>query len=87
MAVELSGVAARLLWGYHEAATLGGWTVRREGAGWRLEARVGSVHTFRVTRRPLVLEARHARGAWRWPIEELQVGADALTARLGPLEG
>ena len=87
MAVEVSGVVAALRWGYHEAATLGPWTARKDGAGWRLEARVGSVHTFRVTRRPLVFEARHATGAWRWPVIELQVQADALTAQLGPLEG
>ena len=89
MAVEISGVAASLGWGYLPAATLGAWRVRSSEAGarWDVSAAILSQDTFRVAQRPLVFEAAHAQGVWKWPVLELQVQAGTLTAILGPCEG
>ncbi len=88
MPVQISGVVASLCWGYAQAATLRAWTVvTTDDGGWRLTAAVDQAHTFRVAQRPLVFEAPHATGAWRWPVIELQLQAGALTATLGPREG
>lgn len=85
---QFSGVVAALRWGYTSAASLRAWTVvATEGGGWALTASIDSVDAFRVSQSPLVFEAPHARGAFRWPVLDLQMQGSALTARLGPQEG
>lgn len=88
MPLALEGVTASLRWGYTQAAVLGAWSAV-PGPGGRLTvtAKVVSQNTMRVAQRPLVFEARHAKGAWRWPVLELQVADGSLTAILGPHEG
>ncbi len=86
--MEITGVTASLRWGYTQAATLGAWTTKkREDGKWSLSAAVLTSDTFKVAQRPLVFEAPHAKGAWRWPVLELQVVDGSLTATLGPHEG
>ncbi len=86
--MTLSGVTGSLAWGYTSAATLGAWqAVRQDDGGWRLTAQVVAADTFRVAQRPLRFEAKHAKGVWKWPVVELQIGSGSLTARLGPCEG
>lgn len=86
--MQVSGVAASLAWGYTSAATLGAWQASRQDDGrWRLTAQLISADTFRVAQRPLRFEARHAKGAWRWPVIELQMTSGSLTAILGACEG
>jgi hypothetical protein len=88
MALEIAGVSASLRWGYSSAATLGAWSVtKREDGCWTLRSVVIVSDTFRVAQRPLVFEAAHAKGSWRWPVLELQAGEGSLTATLGPHEG
>lgn len=86
--MEITGVTASLRWGYTSAAALGAWTLtKREDGRWSLKAAIVSLDTFRVAQRPLVFEAPHAKGAWRWPVLELQAAKASLTATLGPHEG
>ena len=85
-ALTIRGVTASLVWGYHPAAVLGVWTVRKDEDGWGLEAHVQSTDKFRVTQQPLTFVATHATGAWRWPVITLAMTAGAVTARLGPKE-
>ena len=88
MALEIEGVAASLRWSYSQAAALGPWTLtKRDDGNWSLAAAIVAVDTFKVAQRPLVFEARHAKGAWRWPVLELQVVNGSLSATLGPHEG
>lgn len=86
--MQLTGVEASLRLGYASAATLGAWSVVKQDDGsWSVTATVISADTFRVTQRPLVFEARHAKGAWRWPVLELQIATTSLRATLGACEG
>lgn len=78
MALTIRGVTARILWGYHHAATLGSWTVDAHA----LTATVTDVDTFRVSQSPLTFVV----GVMRRPIEGLQIAGGTLTARLGPQE-
>lgn len=82
MSITVRGQAAVLKWGYHDAATLGSWTLYLG----TLTAAVVSADQFRITQQPIVFVASHAAGAWRWPIEALSIADGTLTARLGPQE-
>jgi hypothetical protein len=86
MPVTVRGVSASLRWGYYLAASLGAWAVTHpDGDGpWTLTATVESLDAYRVAQRPLGLVVPHAKGAWRWPIVELQILDASLTATLGP---
>lgn len=87
MAVTVRGVDASLRWGYQSAAILRAWTVTKDDHGvWSLAASVVSTDAYRVAQRPLVFVAPHATGAWRWPIETLQIAGASLSATLGPKE-
>lgn len=83
--MTVRGLDARLQWGYYAAGTLGAWSVTTaEDGRVTLTATVVSTDAFRVSQRPLVFVAPHARGVWSWPILELQVSGATLSARLGP---
>lgn len=84
--VTVTGVRGFLRRGYQSAAELSAWTVARTPDGWSLTATIQSSHAFWISQRPLVFEAPHANGAWRWPITELLVAGVSLTAKLGPKE-
>jgi hypothetical protein len=84
--VTVTGVRGSLRRGYQVAADLGPWTVTRDGPSWSMTATVFSSNAFRVSQRPLVFVAEHAHGAWRWPIQTLQISGASLTAVLGSPE-
>jgi hypothetical protein len=85
--VTVRGVTASLRWGYLQAAALEAYTVTKDDHGtWRLTATVVDVDAFRVAQRPVAFIAPHAKGAWRWPVTELQIAGASLTATLGPPE-
>lgn len=84
--VTVSGVQGSLKWSYHEAGTLGAWTVTTAAGVRTLSATLVSSDAFRVSQRPLRFVASHANGAWVWPIQELQISGAQLTAVLGPPE-
>ena len=74
-------------WGYHEAATVGPWsiTLNAQGGG-ELSASVQSQEPHRITQRPLWFEVPRTGTPWRWPVESLQIEGDRCTATLGPQE-
>lgn len=85
--LTMRGVEGSIEWGYHRAARVTGWTLTREPEGLTLTGTVSQADTFRLTQKPLTFRvARNTGAAWTWPIRELQLAADALTARLGPKE-
>ena len=87
MPLRISGQDAAIRWGYHAAAVVRSWTVTREdGGSYVLAAAIVSSDAYRLSQRPLVFVAPHAKGAWRWPIEALQMTGASLTATLGPKE-
>ena len=85
--VVVRGVTARLMWGYHVAASLRAWTVSRtDEEGWTLSASVERADGFKVSQQPLTFVAPHATGAWRWPVRSLAMTDGSLIASLGPKE-
>jgi len=84
MNLTITGVEGQIRWAYHSAAVLRAWTVVSSDATRTLTASIVSQDTFRVSQRPLVFVAPHAKGSWTWPIEELQIQDGVLSARLGP---
>lgn len=87
-ALTFKGAVGRLVWGYHEAASLSSWTFTpdHEGGG-RLTATVIQQDTFRASQRPLMFTVPRPTGEpWRWSVQSLQIAGGALTATLGPQE-
>lgn len=85
--VTVSGAKGSIKWAYHEAATLGAWTVTTVEGTRTLSAAIVSSNASRVSQRPLVFVVPHATGVWRWPIVgELQIQGAQLSAVLGPRE-
>lgn len=82
--MTITGAQGSVRWGYHRACDLRAWVVTTQDDGsLTLSAIVDTSDPFRLSQQPLVFEAPHAQGAWRWPIDSLQIEGVALTARLG----
>lgn len=81
----LTGVVGHIKWQYYTAAAINGYSVTRtRDGGWALTATVVLSDAFKMAQRPLTFVAKHEKGEWRWPIEELSLAPGTLTARLGP---
>lgn len=95
----LTGVVAKLQWGYYDAAKVEGYSARREKQTkfWRLRARVvpGTVNAFNLRQKPLrfiapyVVPAKDGKKPeqlqWEWLVEDADLSNGILTARLEPL--
>lgn len=87
MGAAIRGVVGQIKWAYYLAAAINNYTVTRDVQGqWRLRATVVQCDRFKLSQRPLVFVAPHARGEWRWPITGYELQAGALTASLGAPE-
>jgi hypothetical protein len=85
--LQIRGVVGQVKWSYYIAAGIHGYTVQRDQAGaWSLRGAVVVSDAFKLSQRPLVFVAPHAKGEWRWPIIGLEIQGGSLTAALGPLE-
>jgi hypothetical protein len=84
----LTGVVGHIKWSYYTAAQIEGYTVTRNKAGtvWTLTAIVVLGDAFKMAQTPLTFVAKHAKGAWTFPIVSHHLNADThqLTATLGP---
>jgi hypothetical protein len=82
----LRGIVGHVKWHYYTAAAINGYTVTRtEGGGLSLVATVVMHDAFKLAQRPLVFEAPHKAGVWKWPIvAHTLTEAGRLTATLGP---
>lgn len=84
----LRGVVGLIKWSYYTAAQIEGYTVTRTKAGtvWTLTATVVLSDAFKMAQRPLTFVAKHAKGAWTFPIVSFALNRDThqLTATLGP---
>lgn len=81
----VTGVVGRVKWSYYVAAAINGYTLAHTHAtgAWRLKANVVMADSFKMKQRPLVFEAAHAKGAWRFPVEEFDIQDGVMHARLG----
>lgn len=84
-----------ILWGYHQAAVLKTWVVKRGKRdpktghyGWTLQARSERHEAFMLRQGNLAFTApRPQNGFWRWPIVgEVQCVGNELRATLGQPE-
>jgi hypothetical protein len=84
----IRGVVGSITWSYYKAAAIEGYTVTRTGTKesprWSLRARVILADPYKLSQRPLVFAAPHQHGVWRWPIVEMDLVEDRLTAVLAP---
>ena len=80
----IGGPSGALKWGYHDAASLGRWSVTSTVEGLQLSAHVVRVDAFKVSQRPLSFVVDRPAGAWIWPVASLQITGETLTATLVP---
>lgn len=84
MANVVRGVKAVIKWSYYNAAAIEGYTVTRSPNGdWSLRATVVMSDSFKLKQAPLVFVAPHDKGAWYWPIVEMNLQGGVVTATLG----
>ena len=84
----ISGVVGQIKWSYYIAAAIHGYTVTREGPrAFLVRGTVVMSDPFKLSQRPLVFVAPHAKGEWRWPILDFELRDGVVTARLGAPEG
>jgi hypothetical protein len=84
--ITLSGPAAELRWGYHQAASLGPWTVKQTGGTIELKAQVVRADAFRASQHPLTFIVPRSPQPWTWPVRSLSIADGRLTATLDPQE-
>ena len=81
----LRGTVGAIKWHYYTAAAVNGYTVARTERGLSLVATVVLKDAFKLSQRPLIFEAPHKTGAWKWPILTYTLAESGrLTATLGP---
>lgn len=83
----IHGPAAEVRWSYYVAAKVRSWSaVSEPGKPIALTATIESRHPSRLTQRPLTFVVPREQNPWSWPIAELQIAGDQLTATLIPQE-
>lgn len=80
---SIVGAAAELRWGYAVAATLGAWSVNGEPGAWTFDAEIVKSDSFRLAQRPLTVVTPNG---WRWAVDSIAFGGNALTAIISPIE-
>jgi hypothetical protein len=86
MPLMLKGELAAVQWGYHQAATVRGWSLTPSKSGGTVTGTLDDANRVQLGQRPLTLIVRHQHGEWRWPILDLQLDGGRLTATLGQPE-
>ena len=84
--MALRGTVGAIRWFHYTAAAINGYTVTpTESERLSLVATVVMKDAFKLSQRPLVFEAPHKQGAWKWPIVTFTLAENGrLTATLGP---
>lgn len=85
---SVSGVVGRIKWSYYVAAAINGYSIKRnpDRRTWTLRANVVMADAYKLAQKPLIFEALHERGGWRWPITNFDIQHGAMVAELGGLE-
>ena len=84
---SIRGVVAQVKFNYFTAAAVEGYSVVREdvkGAAWTATGRVVLSDPYLLTLRPLLFIAPVKGGAFRWPVNAIEVVDGRLVAKLGP---
>jgi hypothetical protein len=82
---SVRGIVGTIRWVYYPAADIHGYKVSRDERGaWSLFGFLGVTNPYNLAQRPLTFRAEHAKGAWEWPIERLEIlDNHMVTADLG----
>lgn len=81
----LRGIVAEVRWGHARAARLEGYRVMRSKEGqWSASGRAVLVDRFNIRQKDLRFVAPHQGGCWYWPVIDLTMHGETLTATLGP---
>lgn len=86
--VLIRGVVGQIKWSYYVAATLEGYSVRRDKTSgvWSLTGRVVTADAFKMRQRPLVFMAPTKHGNWEWEMVSHEVRNGTVTATLAPFQ-
>jgi len=79
-----TGATGEVRWSYLTAVIFGPWRAELDRSGGTVTARVVSVDVFRASQSPLTLLLPFGRTSGQWPIVNLQIQAESLTATVGP---
>ena len=84
--LAIHGPSGAVKWHWHQAASLGPWTLQGVGDSYVLTASIVSSDTYRVSQHPLVFEHVLNGRPMRWGIlpDTLQVAGETLSASLSP---
>jgi hypothetical protein len=74
--VKLAGAVAEIRWVYYTAAKLGRWEI---DAG-QFHGRIVSADPYRLAQRPLTLVIPKQGRPWEWPIRDVTVAGEQVTA-------
>lgn len=80
--MTLRGATGEVRWSYLTAVTFGPWRIETDES--TLTGTLVSVDGYRATQAPLVAAVMIGRKRLTWPIEDLQISGERVTARLGP---
>lgn len=81
--MTLRGATGEIRWVYLPAVTFGPWRIESE-QDITLVGTVASVDDYRITQGPLVAVVQLGRSQVRYPVLDLQIDGQRVTARLGP---
>lgn len=86
----LRGAAGSIVWGYREAAAVGGWAIARDEhtRAWRLSATLTRHDPYQLRQRPLLFTTPRKGGFFCFPLREFHLLDDGqrLSAAIGPPE-
>ena len=81
--MTLRGATGEVRWVYLPAVVFGPWRIET-GEESTLTGSLVSVDDYRVTQSPLVAVVNVGRQRLTWPIKDVQISGETVTAVLGP---
>jgi len=84
MPAQIRGLTGELRWAYYCAAKVTRYVVQREDGHWSMTATIADADAFKMTQRPLMFFAPHAKGVWHWQVLRHRIDGDQFHASLGP---
>ena len=83
----IQGTSGVIKWAWHDAATLGAWTLTTRDTGGDLTATVTSSDDYTLTQPALTFCVTRQNGiTWKWPVNTLFIADGTMHASLGPQE-
>lgn len=84
--IQVRGAHATVVWGYHVAMTVTGWSFTGSGTGGTVTATVANRNAFRMSQIPLMVEMRLDKTTVVWPVRSVYEDGSTVTIEVGPKE-